>query len=60
MSPTTRGRVNVSANVPEKRSTVSANVIVVWDDGAALADKEQAIKDAARAAILRVREVHRS
>lgn len=53
-----RGRINVGAMVPDAGpDRVQANVIVVWDEGASLADQEAAIKAAARSAITRVREV---
>lgn len=55
----TRGRINVAATVPDTgASKVSANVIVIWDDGTPVGDIEEAIKAAARKAVLRVREVH--
>ncbi len=53
-----RGRIHVGVTVPETGSSrVQANVIVVWDPDAALADQEHAIKEAAKAAITRVRQV---
>lgn len=47
-----RGRFNVAANDRH----VSVNVLAVFDPGATIAEVEEAIKDAARKAILRARE----
>lgn len=55
----TRGRINVASYVPESGATkVTANMIVLWDDGTSLADQEHAIKEAAKAALARVREIN--
>lgn len=55
-----RPRANVSATVPGTgRVNATANVIATWDDGAPVEYIEEAIKQAARDAIRRVREVTR-
>jgi hypothetical protein len=46
-----RGRFNVSAN----ERHVSVNVLATYDPQATLVDIEEAIKDAARAAVYRAR-----
>ncbi len=53
-----RGRINVGVMVPNSGADrVNANVIVTWDDGASLADQETAIKEAAKSALKRVRDI---
>ncbi len=53
-----RGRINAGTMVPNSGSErVNANVIVTWDDGATLADQEHAIKEAAKLALTRVRDI---
>lgn len=54
----TRGRIHVASAVPETgASKVNTDVIVTWDDGARPNDVEESIKEAARKAIVRFREV---
>lgn len=53
----TRNRIHVAATVPETGAYVAAaNLIVTWDSSAS--DAEEAIKEAAREAVHRVREAH--
>ncbi len=53
-----RGRINVGTMIPDSGvDRVNANVIVTWDEGASLADQEHAIKEAAKLAITRVRDI---
>ncbi len=53
-----RGRINVGVMVPNSGADrVNANVIVTWDEGATLADQEHAIKEAAKLALTRVRDI---
>lgn len=53
-----RGRINVGTMIPNSGAErVNANVIVTWDDGASLADQEHAIKEAAKLALTRVRDI---
>lgn len=55
-----RKRVNAAAVVPETGpARSSANVIVTWDPATPLADVEESIKAAARAAVQRARVVAR-
>ncbi len=55
-----RSRVNAGATVPDTGSArSSANVIVTWDAATPIADVEESIKEAARAAIRRARVVAR-
>ncbi len=53
-----RGRINVGVMVPNSGADrVNANVIVTWDSDASLADQETAIKEAAKSALQRVRDI---
>lgn len=54
-----RPRHHSSATVPDRGSLRAyADVLVTWDVGTPLADIEEAIKEAAREAVHRVREDH--